>query len=119
MCCTYCGTFVLSKCRSQRLDGIPGSLITAENGQSKKSERPTRISYTITCPDPECNTTFELEEVHFDALYDIDEPIQCPSCCVEWDWEFDPDAEPQIKLTTPAPPPEEEEDELEDDEDDE
>jgi hypothetical protein len=60
------------------------------------------MTYEITCPDPECKTTFEMEESDFDEAYDNEEPIQCPVCEVEFEWDFDPDATPQITLTIPA-----------------
>lgn len=60
------------------------------------------MTYTITCPDPDCKTVFELEEADFDPLYEDAEPISCPGCEVGYEWTFDPDAKPEITLTEPA-----------------
>jgi hypothetical protein len=85
------------------------------------------MTYTITCPNPDCKTTFELDDEDFEPIDADGEPIECPGCEVEFEWTFDEDATPQITLTDavqyadePYPMPGEDEDDLDDeDEDDE
>jgi hypothetical protein len=49
------------------------------------------MSYTLTCPDPDCNTTFELEDKDFDKIYEADDmDITCPACGQEFPWDYDP-----------------------------
>jgi hypothetical protein len=49
------------------------------------------MTYTVTCPDPECKTTFELDAKTFDIAYAKDEPISCPGVCgLDYEWDYDP-----------------------------
>ncbi len=48
------------------------------------------MSYTVTCPDPECKTTFEVDAETFDAAYQDDEALECPTCETEFEWDYDP-----------------------------
>jgi len=58
------------------------------------------LTYTATCPDPECATVFEVEEDELDL--DTDEPgefITCPNCGQDCEWDFDADHDPPLTLT--------------------
>jgi hypothetical protein len=62
------------------------------------------MTYTATCPDPSCKTTFEVDEEDLELEVgqegdDDGEPIQCPTCEKWWDFDFDEDREPKLKLT--------------------
>jgi hypothetical protein len=61
------------------------------------------MTYTLTCPDPSCATTFELDGDDFDQNYEQqDEPIECPGCNVDYEWDLDDDREPPLQLTVAA-----------------
>jgi hypothetical protein len=72
-------------------------------------------SITATCPV--CDAVLELKT--FDP--DIEEPIECPECANELDWEYDEDTK-ELKLLLPDDDDEDEEleiDEIDDEEEDE
>jgi hypothetical protein len=72
------------------------------------------MTYTLTCPDPECATTFELDGDDFDQNYEQqDEPITCPGCNVDYEWDLDDDREPPLQLTVAAEYEDEDEEEEE------
>jgi len=45
-------------------------------------------TFTLTCPDPECGKTFDLQ-VDIDALLASGDLIECPNCFEEWEWDLD------------------------------
>lgn len=49
-------------------------------------------TYTLTCPDPECDTTFDVE-LSPEDLADGADTIKCPECGEEWEWEHDPETD--------------------------
>jgi hypothetical protein len=60
------------------------------------------MTYTATCPDPECKHVFEVDEEDLELEVggeDDGPPIQCPTCEKWWDFDFDEDRDPKLKLT--------------------
>jgi hypothetical protein len=45
-------------------------------------------TYTLTCPDPDCAESFDIE-LDPTTLTDEGELIECPECLEEWEWEYD------------------------------
>ena len=48
------------------------------------------MSYTLTCPNPDCATVYELPDADFDRAYESGEDISCPDCGESWAWDYDP-----------------------------
>jgi hypothetical protein len=48
----------------------------------------TLKTYTVTCPDPDCAGTFDIERDP-ETLGDDGELIECPFCFNEWEWEHE------------------------------
>ena len=57
------------------------------------------MSYTLTCPDPECATVFELPDADFDKIYESEDDITCTGCGCEWPWEYEPKAKDGEEVT--------------------
>ena len=46
--------------------------------------------YTLICPDIDCAEEFDIA-LSPEALAEGGDPIECPGCQEEWEWEYDPD----------------------------
>jgi hypothetical protein len=76
-------------------------------------------TFTLICPDPECEYEFTKE---LDPETDLGEDgpcIECPECGEEWEWELDEDGTLELVADDEELPSEDEDDFDEDDEDDE
>jgi hypothetical protein len=52
----------------------------------------TLKTYSLICPDIDCAEEFDIE-LSPAALADGGEPIECPECNEEWEWEYYPDTD--------------------------
>jgi len=52
----------------------------------------TLKTYELICPDINCASEFDVE-LSPAALADGGEPIECPDCGEEWEWEYHPDTD--------------------------
>lgn len=73
-------------------------------------------TYTLTCPDPECKRTFTVQLEPVD-LEDGGDPIECPKCEEEWEWEHDLEADTLELVADPEEDDEESDDDQEEFED--
>ena len=70
------------------------------------------MTYTLTCPNPDCNEEWQ-HEADPAALEDGGDLIKCETCQEEWEWEYDAEADALVLLEDDF----EDCEELEDDED--
>jgi len=53
-------------------------------------------TYTLTCPDEDCNEEFEIEADPLDLAKGEEAtqgPITCQTCLEEWEWSYDEEAD--------------------------